>query len=305
MVEKSKFIIIDGNAILHRAFHALPQLKTREGVVVNAVYGFASLIMKILRELEPEYIAVTFDRKEKTFRHQMYEEYKAKRPKAPQELYDQVPIIKDMLNVFKIKTYEKAGFEADDIIATLAKAKTNTQNIILTGDKDTLQLVDDDIFVYALKGGVKDVIIYDTEKVKERYELEPKQLVDYKALRGDPSDNIPGVRGIGKKTATELLKEFKNIEQLYKEIIKETPRSKKIKEKTKQLLLQYKPDALKGKELVKLIDSVPVDFSLEDCKNKPLDKEKIKELFLGLGFQSLAKRLEEGVKTKKIQGKLL
>ncbi|MEA3272650.1 MAG: 5'-3' exonuclease H3TH domain-containing protein [Patescibacteria group bacterium] len=304
-MSKPKFVIIDGNAILHRAFHALPQLKTREGVVVNAVYGFASLIMKILREIEPEYIAVPFDRKEKTFRHQMYKEYKAKRPKAPQELYDQIPIIKDMLHVFKIKTYEKAGFEADDIIATLAKTKTDTKNIILTGDKDTLQLVDDDTVVYALKGGVKDVIIYDEEKVKERYELSPDQLVDYKALRGDPSDNIPGVRGIGKKTATELLKKFGTVEQLYKELVKETLKTKDIREKTKKLLLSAKPEAFESKELVTLIDNVPVDFYLKDCKNEPLDKEKIKELFMGLGFASLVKRLEEGVKTKSIQRKLL
>lgn len=302
---KPKFIIIDGNAILHRAFHALPHFTTRGGVVVNAVYGFASIIMKILRELKPEYVAIAFDRKEPTFRHQMFKEYKAKRPKAPQELYDQIPIIKDMLKIFNIKIYEKAGFEADDIIATLSKTKTNTKNIILTGDKDTLQLVDNNTVVHALRGGIKDVIIYDIEKVKERYELEPKQLVDYKALRGDPSDNIPGVRGIGKKTATELLKKFKTLEQLYKELIKETEKTREIKEKTKKILLQSKPDAFKGKELVKLISSVPIDFLLEDCKNKPLNKKKIIELFEGLGFVSLIKRLEDEMEKKKIQTKLL
>ncbi|NQU83553.1 MAG: hypothetical protein HQ536_02480 [Parcubacteria group bacterium] len=304
-MNKPKFIIIDGNAILHRAFHALPQFKTREGVVVNAVYGFASLIMKLLREFEPEYITVTFDRKEKTFRHQMYKEYKAKRPKAPQELYDQLPIIKDMLRVFKIKMYEKAGFEADDLIATLAKTKTGTKNIILTGDKDTLQLVDDDIVVWALRGGLNDTIEYDIEKVKERYELEPGQLIDYKALRGDPSDNIPGVRGIGKKTATDLLKNFGTLENLYKELVQETPKTKDIKERTKKLLLSSKPEAFESKELVTLIDNVPIDFSLSDCESKPLDNKKIIELFEGLGFKSLAKRLEEGVKPTKVQGTLL
>lgn len=304
--EKPKFVILDGNAVLHRAYHALPKFKTREGVIVNAVYGFAVLVMKILREIKPEYIAVTFDRKEPTFRHHLYKEYKAKRPKAPQELYDQIPIIKDMLRVFKIKIFEKAGFEADDIIATLVRAKTKPTvfSIIFTGDKDTLQLIDKNTAVHSLAGGVNNTIIYNEEKVLERYELKPKQLIDYKALRGDPSDNIPGVRGIGKKTATELLKKFNNLEELYKELIKETPSTKNIKETTKKLLLQYKPDAFKGKELVKLIDSVPVDFSLEKCKVYPLNKKKLIELFEGLNFKSLINRLEEGVKTK-VQAKLL
>lgn len=310
-----KFVIIDGNAIIHRVYHAIPRLTTKDGTVVNAVYGFANILLKILDDLKPKYMAVTFDRKEPTFRHEMYKEYKAKRQKAPDELYAQFPAIKEMLENFKIKTYEKAGFEADDIIATLARAKTKipAQKIIITGDMDTLQLIDDSVEVYALRQGIKDITIFDTKKVKEKFNgLLPEQMVDYKALRGDPSDNIPGVRGIGEKTAMILIKDFGTLENLYKELVKETEKTKKVKEKTKKLLLKFKPDAFKGKELVKLIDSVPLDFSLKICEIKKFETEKIIAFFEKFGFKSLIKRLEAKEnpaspkkETKKIQATLL
>jgi DNA polymerase-1 len=294
-----KFVIIDGNAIVHRAFHALPKLTSPEGTVVNSVYGFASLLIKVLRDIDPAYIAVTFDRKEPTFRHQMYKEYKATRKKAPDELYAQIPIIKDLLGVLKIKIYEKAGFEADDIIATLAKSKATERlkNIIITGDLDTLQLVGKNTLVYALRSGIKDFFVYNPKKVFERYGLRPDQLIDFKALRGDQSDNIPGVRGIGEKTAAELIKEFGTVEEIYSQLVKETKKTEKIREKVKKLLLQHKPDAYEGKELVKLIDTVPIDFLLADCKRQNLDLKKAVESFEGLGFKSLIKRLPElGIK---------
>lgn len=294
-----KFVIIDGNAIVHRAFHALPKLTSPAGIVVNAVYGFAGLLIKVLRDIDPEYIAVAFDRKEPTFRHQMYKEYKAIRKKAPEELYAQLPTIKDLLGILKVRVYEKAGFEADDIIATLAKSKATERlkNIIITGDMDTLQLVGGSTSVYALRSGIKDFFIYNQKKVFERYELKPEQLIDFKALRGDPSDNIPGVKGIGEKTAIELIKDFGTIEEIYSQLVKETKKIEKVKEKVKKLLLQHKPDAYQGKELVKLIDTVPIDFSLADCKRQNLDLKKTVELFEGLGFKSLIKRLSEiGIK---------
>lgn len=284
---------------MHRAFHALPKLTSPSGVIINSVYGFISLLIKVFRDINPEYIAVTFDRKEPTFRHQMYKEYKATRKKAPDELYAQFPIIKDLLGVLKIKIYEKAGFEADDIIATLAKTKATERlkNIIITGDLDTLQLVSENTLVYALRSGIKNFFIYNPKKVFERYGLKPEQLVDFKALRGDQSDNIPGVRGIGEKTAAELINEFGTVEEIYSQLVKETKKTEKIKEKVKKLLLRHKPDAYNGKELVKLIDTVPIDFSLADCKRKNLDLKKTAESFECLGFKSLIKRLPEfGIK---------
>lgn len=212
-----KIIIIDGNAIAHRAFHALPPLTNKEGRVLNAVYGFASILLKVIKDLKPDYLAVTFDLAAPTFRHQEYKEYKAKRVKQPQELYDQLPLIKELLRAMGISVYEKEGYEADDVIATIATS-SKIKNIIVTGDLDTLQLVDENTSVHTLKKGVSDIAVYDEKAVLERFGLKPSQMVDYKALRGDPSDNILGVKGIGEKTATELIKKFGSIEKIYEKI---------------------------------------------------------------------------------------
>ena len=219
MVRK-KFVIIDGNAILHRAFHALPPLKNREGKLVNAAYGFASIFLKTLKDLKPDYIAVAFDLPGKTFRHIEFPEYKAQRAKPPQDLYDQIPLIKEMLDAFNVAIFEKEGYEADDIIGTLTRATQNyadryaelrgtgVESIIVTGDLDALQLVNENTKVCALKQGISEIVMYDEKAVVDRYGLTALQMIDYKALRGDPSDNIPGVPGIGEKTATELLKSY-------------------------------------------------------------------------------------------------
>jgi DNA polymerase I len=296
-IKKEKLIIIDGNALIHRSFHALPQtLTTKDGTVVNAVYGFASVLLKALRDFQPDYVALTFDRKEPTFRHKEYKEYKATRTKAPQELYDQIPIIKKLVQAFDIPIYEKAGFEADDLIGTISrKIDGDTEKIIVTGDMDTLQLINDTTKVYTMSRGIADSILYDETKVRERYGLTVDQLIDYKALRGDPSDNIPGVRGIGDKTAVHLLQNFKNLDGVYKNI-----NSEKIKERIKGLLIDYREDAYLSKKLGTIVTDVDLDFILPEAHVKKINTEKAVEIFSELEFKSLLPRLYELAGKKKV-----
>jgi DNA polymerase-1 len=283
-MEKEKFIIIDSNALVHRAFHALPELSTRAGTQINAVYGFLLVLLKIIQDLKPNYLAATFDLAGPTFRHESYREYKAKRIKAPDNLYQQIPIIKEFLQSLKIPIFEKQGFEADDVIGTISKkvpqkqSYPEIQTIILTGDLDTLQLINKQTRVYTFKKGIKDSVIYDAEKVKERFGLEPDQMPDFRALKGDPSDNIPGVPGIGEKIASELIKEFGNIENLYFQIENKTPDSGLIREKIKKLLIQHKDQAFFSKVLSSIRLDVPVDFKIKDCKWEGFGEEFLANL---------------------------
>ena len=235
-----KLIIIDGNALIHRSFHALPPtMATKAGEMVNAVYGFTTVLLKAIREFKPEYVVLTLDRKAPTFRHEQFKEYKATRVKAPDELYAQIPRVKEIAESFSIPIFEKDGFEADDLIGTIArKTDGKIEKIIVTGDMDTLQLVNDQTKIYTMSHGLSDSVIYDTKAVKARFGLTPDQMIDFKALRGDPSDNIPGVRGIGEKGAIELLINFKTLDGIYKNL-----ESKKIKNRVRDLLKEQKKQA--------------------------------------------------------------
>lgn len=299
-MSKDRFMIIDGNALVHRAFHALPPLSTKEGMLVNAVYGFTTVLMKALKELQPAYAAVTFDLPGGTFRDELYKDYKAQRIKQPQELYDQLPLVKEVVRAFGIPVVEKQGFEADDVIATLCQVpgirEQVLEKIIVTGDMDTLQLVDVQTKVYSFRKGFSDTVIYDETAVQERYGLKPNQIVDYKALRGDPSDNIPGVKGVGEKTATELLQQFGTLEEIYKNV-------QKISGRVGELLQQHRAEALLGKKLVTLVRDIPVDVSLDDCKVLPPNKKQLREVFEKFGFKNLVARLDG--EEKKEQGSLL
>jgi DNA polymerase-1 len=270
-----KLVIFDGNALLHRAFHALPPFTTRDGMLVNAVYGFTTIFLRVLKELKPEYVAVTFDRKEATFRHEAFKEYKAQRVKQPQELYDQIPWIKKIVSAFRLPVFEMAGFEADDVIGTIAEKVGHTtapiETIIVTGDLDTLQLIDDHTKVYTLKRGMNDTIIYDEAAVKERYGLQPAQLIDFKALRGDPSDNIPGVKGIGEKTALELIKEFNSIKGIYTALHKSDSALENFSVKVVELLKNFEPEAELSQKLVTIVRNVEFDFNLDSCKLQRLE----------------------------------
>ncbi|MDO8436482.1 MAG: 5'-3' exonuclease H3TH domain-containing protein [bacterium] len=312
--DSKKLLIIDSNSIIHRAFHALPPLTTKRGEMVSAVYGFLLVFLKAVKDFQPDYIAACFDVRGPTFRHKKYKEYKAKRPAAPKELYEQIPKVKEVLSGFSVAVFEKEGFEADDIIGTIADKASRKQImpqgkedesssspfaiareieiIILSGDLDALQLVTPKTKVYSLRKGVKDIILYDEKLVKEKFQgLIPKQLLDFKALRGDPSDNIPGVTGIGEKTAIHLLLKFNNLENLYKEVEENSEKAKTLSQKLKETLLQYKEQAFLSKYLAEIEKNVPIDFDLSKCRWGQYDKEGAIKTLKSFEFYSLVEKL--------------
>ncbi len=291
-----RLVLIDSHAIIHRAFHALPRLTTPKGELVNAVYGFASILVKMLKDLKPDYVVATFDHAGPTFRHVAYDRYKATRVKAPDELYQQIPMVKQVLSAFGIPVLEKQGYEADDIIGTVARqVRSNhpdVEVVIATGDLDTLQLIDDRVKVYTMRKGVSDTALYDAAMVRERYGLLPRQMIDYKGLRGDPSDNIPGVRGIGEKTASELLKAYGSIEEIYRRLKKNNISAKPG---IITALKTYEADALFSKTLATIDVHVPLKFVLASSRvKKAVARDEIQVLFTELGFQSLLRRLGDG-----------
>lgn len=285
---KPKLLIIDGNAIIHRSFHALPPtLRTKDGTLVNAVYGFTSFLLTALNEFHPEYIILALDKKGATFRHETFADYKATRIKAPDELYEQIPLVKQIARVFAIPIFEKTGFEADDLIGTLclqAEKEKNLETIIITGDLDTLQLVSHKTKVYTTSRGLSESVLYDVEKIKTRFNLNPKQIIDLKALAGDQSDNIPGAKGIGLKTATDLLVNFKNIEGVYQAVDK---KDKKIKERTLELLKASRDDVFLSKSLATINCNAPIELSLKKAAFAGFNLDEILELFRKLEFRSL------------------
>ena len=286
-----KLILLDSHALLHRSYHALPPLVSEKGILVNGVYGFLLVFLKIIRELKPDYLAATFDLKGPTFRHLEYKEYKAKRVKVPENFYEQVEIVKRFLNAFGVLILEKEGYEADDIIATIVEKfkDEDLEIIILTGDLDTLQLVNDKVSVYTFGKGIKDQIIYTPSKIKQRYNLEPKELIDFKALKGDPSDNIKGVPKIGEKTAKTLIEKYKNLDNLYK-LIEEN----KIKDLSLSILAnlkEHKKEAFFSRQLVALDNKVPIEFNLNEMKWQEPKKEKIVPLLEEFGFKSLISKI--------------
>lgn len=292
-----KLVLIDSNALVHRAFHALPPtLTSPKGVMTNAVYGFTSVLLKMFKDLKPDYIAATYDLAGPTFRHEEFEEYKAHREKAPNELYDQIPLTKKILGAFGIPIYEKQGFEADDLIGALAelgKKEKDIQVVIVTGDMDTLQLVDGNkVVVFTLRKGLTDTITYNEDEVIKRYGIKPEQVVDFKGLKGDPSDNIPGVPGIGEKTASALIQEFGSMEELYKKI--ESKAELKLSPKLIEKLTENKDQAFFSKKLATIVRNVDIDFSLAktDWRNN-LNYEEIENTLKEFGFYSLVKRLNE------------
>lgn len=290
MEEKKRLIIIDSNALLHRSFHALPPLTTKKGEQTGAVYGFLLTLFKAIKDLKPNYIIACFDTAAPTFRHKQFKEYKAQRPKTSEELITQIPKTKQVLTSFNIPVFEKEGFEADDLIATISQkaSKEKLEVYILSGDLDNLQLVNENIKVYTLGKGIKETVVYDREKVKTRFEVEPEQMNDFKALIGDPSDNIPGVLGIGKKTAAELLKKFNNLENLYQEVKKDNP---EIKAKTKETLLKNKEQAFLSRSLVETKKDVALNINVTECEFGKFDRQKVESILKELEFFTLINRV--------------
>ena len=288
-----RLILIDSHAIIYRAYHALPPLTSPTGAPTNAVYGFTTILLRILRELKPDYIAAAFDLSGPTFRHIASERYKATRPETPDDLASQFEIVKNILAAFDIPLFEKEGFEADDIIGTIVKEVAHEKDIeaiIVTGDMDFVQLVGPRVKIYAMRKGVSDMMIYDEDAVKERYGFNPKQMIDFKALKGDASDNIAGVKGIGEKTALTLIQAFGSVEEIYKHLKKGT---KKISPSVAQKLTQGEEDAMLSKELATIHSGVPIDVKLDLLRRQPQDAQKIRAVFHTYGFFGLLKRFNE------------
>ncbi|MBM3206393.1 MAG: hypothetical protein FJZ43_02110 [Candidatus Staskawiczbacteria bacterium] len=286
---EKKIIIIDGFSLLYRAFHALPPLANKNGQPTGAVYGFLLTLFRAIKDTKANYVVACFDTKKPTFRHVEFKDYKIHRPEMPQPMVSQISIMKDVLESFSIPIFQKEGFEADDLIATISQiAKKEADVYIVSGDLDNLQLVDERVKVYTLGKGIKDSVIYDSSKVLERFLVEPSKMNDLKALTGDASDNIPGVPGIGKKTAAELIQKYGSVKNLYEELLTDTA---VLKPKIKEALKQNKESAFMSLSLVETKKDVPIDFNLENCKFGNFDKNKVKNIFTELGFNSLIDRV--------------
>ena len=278
-----KLVLIDGNAIVHRAFHALPPLHAHKGMPTNAVYGFFGMVLKVINDLRPKYLVVTFDRAAPTFRQQMFVGYQAQRPKMKDELSTQFKLLHEILENAKFKIFEVDGYEADDMIGTISNQAKNLDVIILSGDRDLLQLVNGHVMMIAPIVGVTKMILFNKDKVVEKYGLDPEQIPDYKALVGDPSDNYPGVAGIGPKTASDLIKKFDSLENLYQRLSEVAP---KIAEK---LAIDAEQSAL-AKKLATIDVDAPIKFVLDQAKTDDIDEKSLLKNFKKLGFNSLINR---------------
>lgn len=304
--KSAKFLIIDGNALVHRAYHALPEMTTTDGRLVNAAYGFTSILLKVIKELRPDYLCATFDRHGESVRKASFADYKAQRVSQGEDFYQQFPIVEEILASFDIPVIDAdiTGYEADDVIGSIvthnAVVNPDLKNIILSGDLDLLQLVSDKIGVVSLKKGVSETATYDPRAVQERFGLSPEQMIDYKALRGDPSDNIPGVKGIGEITASKLLQEYKTLDNLYKNLAKA-----KLSDKVRAMLSTQKDQAYLSRDLVTIKTDLTTNFNLESCDFKGFDPNKVIKTFQNLEFKSLINKLPESYFLVPIQKNVL
>jgi DNA polymerase-1 len=290
--EKPLLILFDGNALVHRAFHALPPLSiTKTGEMVNAVQGFASTLLKLLRENKPDYWAIAFDRHAPTFRHEMFEDYKAQRPKTPPELVTQIERVHQLAGAFNLPIFEMDGYEGDDIIGTISMqaASKGIDTLIVTGDNDMLQVVQPGIRVMSPRRGFADTVVYDAAAVREKYGLDPSQLISYKALVGDASDNIPGVKGIGEKTAVRLLQQFNDLEGLYSHLNEVEP------QRIRTLLQENHEIAMQNSRLSAIVTDVPLPFDIAACTVSSYDRNKVVDIFRELGFSAMLSRLPEEI----------
>ncbi len=293
-----RLVLIDGHAILHRAYHALPATFTdSSGSPTNAIFGFASMLIKILQTLKPEYLVVAFDHPGATFRHDQFKAYKEGRPQMENELSVQIPKVKKMLRDIEVPFYEVEGFEGEDILATIIdqvlgrKFKGRCEKMggllisIITGDRDTLQLVTPCVTVISPKKGFAQTTTYDEAEIRKEYGLTPAQIVDYKGLRGDPSDKIPGVYGIGEKTAIKLLRKYGTLEEVYGHL-------GEIEGETAKKLAEGAEDAALSKKIATITREVPLKFDISDAVLGKEFLKLLKETLLDLGFKSLVNRLE-------------
>ena len=284
MTQKPLIMLIDGNSLVHRAFHALPPLTARKtGEETGAVYGFTRMLLKAFSDYQPDYCAIAFDRKEPTFRHQKFADYKAHRPETPPSLMTQFERVRQLATAFNIPIFDRKGYEADDILGTLAVLACNQglDSIIVTGDNDALQLISPCVKVLTPGKTLNDIALYDAPAVQQKYGISPEQIPDFKGLKGDPSDNIPGVPGVGEKTAARLLQQFGTVEGIYQQINKVTP------EKLRNLLGENRELALHSKELATIVTNIPINLELSTCKTSAYDRQKVTDIFRELEFLKL------------------
>lgn len=289
---KEKLLILDGHSLMNRAFYALPPLTNADGLHTNALYGFTSMLFKMREEIKPDYIVCTFDRKAPTFRHEEYKDYKAGRKKMPPELSEQFPTLKELLKLFAIDIFEIDGFEADDLIGTLAVFAENKdiEVFIVTGDRDALQLASDNINVMITKKGITEKEVYNKKRMIEELGVTPNQFIDVKGLMGDSSDNIPGVPGIGEKTAYKLIQQYGSIENVLQNI--DNIQGNKIK----QNLIDFSEQAIFSKKLATIITNVPIDIDLESIKSKEsFDVNGLRQMFFKLQFKTLIDKLPNDI----------
>lgn len=293
----NKFLIIDGSSLFFRAFYALPLLKTKRGLYTNAIYGFVMMVENAIEKIKPSHVAVCFDMKGKTFRSDIYKDYKGTRQKTPNELEQQWPLVRDILGHMNIKILESPVYEADDIAGTLAKlgSEEGFENYLLTGDKDYFQLVNENTKVLFTRKGITDMDIVTVDKIEEDYGIEPLEFIELKALMGDSSDNIPGIYGIGEKTGLKLVRQFHTLENLYDNI--EDVSGKKLKEK----LVDGKMSAFMSKKLGTIVRDVPIEESLDDLKKLDYDYEKLSELYREFEFNSMLDRLPEEYRKEEVE----
>jgi DNA polymerase-1 len=282
-----KLVLVDGHAILHRAFHALPPLTDKSGNLINAVYGLVSMLLRVIQELGPTHIIVCFDEAKPTFRKKEFAKYQSHRPKTDDGLVSQFTKARDVVTALGIPVYSKGGYEADDLLGTIAKkAKTKGDVVIITGDRDILQLVDEKVKVYMPVLGMSQGKLYGKAEVWERMGVIPEQIIDYKALVGDPSDNYPGVAGIGPKTAITLIEKYKNLKEIYKNLKEISPRVREKLEKNKDM-------AEISLKLATIITNVPFKFDLEKADKWDVDSPRVLELFATFGFKTLTQRVKK------------
>jgi DNA polymerase-1 len=297
-MEKPLLVLFDGNAIVHRAYHAFGATKYRQekpltvartGEVVSAVYGFALMLLKVLDDLKPTHIAIAFDKKGKTFRHELFDEYKAHRPATPEDLVSQIERVKQLVAAFRIPLFEIEKYEADDVLGTLSKQaeEKGVDTVIVTGDADTMQLVSPHVKILYPRAGraFSDTQLFDAAAVKEKYGVGPERIADYKALVGDPSDNIPGVHGIGEKTAVKLIQQFGGVEDIYRHLDEVTP------PRIKEILASQSEIARRSKTLTTIVAETPVTLEMEKCRVGRFDRQQVADFFREMEFTSLLARL--------------
>ena len=305
----SRLVLIDGNAILHRAYHAIPHLTNSAGEPTNAVYGFVAILLRVIEDLKPTHLVVAFDRPKPTFRKELYKEYQAHRPEMEDALVSQVHKVHRVIKSMGIPIFEKDGYEADDVIASLAKQANEIPNskhqipnkpknpisklqtideiMVVTGDRDLLQLVDDRVKLYMPVKGLSESKVYGEKEAQERMGVTPRQIPDFKALAGDPSDNYPGVAGIGPKTAADLLRQFKTLDNIYQHLTKVAP---KIREK----LVKDKANAFLSQKLATVVTDAPIEFDPQVAQiPEDLLTQSVSEAFGELGFKTLLNRLSK------------